>query len=184
MTAPSPYPSLRRPLLAIVLGCVVGIAAGLAAGFYAGSQLDDSGVPTESRNELVALLLAVLNAVLTAISYSISFLVPALNWFAGVWAACVALALAVDCCQPQQRSVPKMTALALLVLLSGLGLVAVAVWARGYDADHPAQVLATIAPALACSAALLVALPVLVIGHFVGRRRARRAMPTHAAAGA
>jgi hypothetical protein len=180
MTAPSPYPSLRRPLLAIVLGCVVGIAAGLAAGFYAGSQLDDSGVPTESRNELVALLLAVL----TAISYSISFLVPALNWFAGVWAACVALALAVDCCQPQQRSVPKMTALALLVLLSGLGLVAVAVWARGYDADHPAQVLATIAPALACSAALLVALPVLVIGHFVGRRRARRAMPTHAAAGA
>ncbi|WP_369915893.1 hypothetical protein AB8810_06620 [Xanthomonas sp. NCPPB 3005] len=180
MTAPSPYPSLRRPLLAIVPGCVVGIAAGLAAGFYAGSQLDDSGVPTESRNELVALLLAVL----TAISYSISFLVPALNWFAGVWAACVALALAVDCCQPQQRSVPKMTALALLVLLSGLGLVAVAVWARGYDADHPAQVLATIAPALACSAALLVALPVLVIGHFVGRRRARRAMPTHAAAGA
>jgi len=180
MTASSPYPSLRRPLLAIVLGCVVAIAAGLAAGFYAGSQLDDSGVPTKSGNELVALLLAVL----TAISYSISFLVPALNWFAGVWAACVALALAVDCCQPQQRSVPKMTALALLVLLSGLGLVAVAVWARGYDADHPAQVMVTIAPALACSAALLVALPVLVIGHFVGRRRARRAMPTHAAAGA
>ncbi|MCC4597950.1 hypothetical protein NRY95_06380 [Xanthomonas campestris pv. phormiicola] len=180
MTAPSAYPSLRRPLLAIVLGCVVGIAAGLAAGFHAGSQLDDSGVPTKSGNELVA----VLNAVLTAISDSISFLVPALNWFAGGWAACVALALAVDCCQPQQRSVPKMTALALLVLLSGPGLVAVAVWARGDDADHPAQVLATIAPALACSAALLVALPVLVIGHFVGRRRARRAMPTHAVAGA
>lgn len=174
------YPSLRRPLLAIVLGCVVGIAAGLAAGFYAGSQLDDSGVTTKSGNELVALLLAVL----TAISYSISFLVPALNWFAGVWAACVALALTVDCCQPQQRSVPKMTALALLVLLSGLGLVAVAVWARGYDTDDTAQVLAMIAPALACSVALLVALPVLVIGHFVGRRRARRAMPTHAAAGA
>ncbi|QNH20289.1 hypothetical protein HEP73_01189 [Xanthomonas sp. GW] len=173
------YPSLRRPLLAIVLGCVVAIAAGLSAGFYALWQLDDSGVPTNSGHGLVALLLAVL----TAIGYSISFLVPALNWFAGVWAACVALALAVDCCQQQQRSVPKMTALALLVLLSGLGLVAMAVRARGYDADDTAQVLAMIAPVLACSVALLVALPVLLIGHFVGRRRARRSMPTHAAAG-
>ncbi|WIH03989.1 hypothetical protein KHF85_14195 [Xanthomonas translucens pv. graminis] len=74
-------PSLRGPLLAIVLGCVVAIAAGLAAGFYAGSQLDDSGVHTNSGHGLVAL-------------------------------------------------------------------------------------------------------PVLLIGHFVGRRRARRSMPTHAAAGA
>ncbi|MDR6675316.1 hypothetical protein [Xanthomonas sp. 1678] len=177
MIAPSPYPSLRRPLLAIVLGCAVGIAAGLAAGFHAWWQLGDSGVPTNSGHGLVALLLAVL----TVIGYSVSFLMPALNWFAGVWAACVALALAVDSYQPQQRSVPKMTALALLLLASGLGVLAVTWWARGYDPDHPAQLVALIAPALACSSGLLVALPVLVIGHFVGRRRARRAMPTHAA---
>ncbi|CTP82268.1 hypothetical protein [Xanthomonas graminis] len=30
----------------------------------------------------------------------------------------------------------------------------------------------------------LAALPVLLLGHVLGRRRARRAMPTHAAAGA
>lgn len=172
------YPSLRRPLLAIVLGCAVGIAAGLAAGLHAWWRLGDSGVPTNGGHGLVALLLAVL----TAINYSVSFLVPALNWFAGAWAACVALALAVESGQPQQRSLPKTAALAVLVLLSGVGMVAVSTWARGHDPDHPAQLVATIAPALACSAALLVALPVLLIGHFVGRRRARRAMPTHATA--
>ncbi|UYB53422.1 hypothetical protein OCJ37_05610 [Xanthomonas sp. AM6] len=175
---PAPYPSLRRPLLAIVLGCAAGVAAGLAAGLHSWWQLGDSGVPSNGGHGLVALLLAVL----TAINYSVGFLVPALNWFAGVWAACVTLALAVDSCQPQQRSLPKTTALALLVLLSGLGMMAVALWARGYDPGHPVQLLAPIAPALACSAALLVALPVLLFGHFVGRRRARRAMPTHAAA--
>jgi hypothetical protein len=153
------YPSLRRPLLAIVLGCVIGIAAGLAAGFYAWWQLGDSGVPTNSGHGLVALLLAVL----TVIGYSVSFLVPALNWFAAIWAGCVALALSIDLCQRRQRSVPKIAALALLVLAIGLGL------------------LAMLAPALACSAALLVALPVLLSGHFFGRRRARRAMPTRTA---
>ncbi|WP_369936971.1 hypothetical protein [Xanthomonas tesorieronis] len=174
------YPSLRLPLLAIVLGCAFGIAAGLAAGFHAWWQLGDSGVPTNGGHGLVALLLAVL----TAIGYSVSFLVPALNWFAAVWAGCVALALSIDLCQGRQRSVPKVAALTLLVLASGLGLLAMSAWARGYDPGHPAQLLAMIAPALACSAALLLALPVLLIGHFVGRRRARRAMPTHAAAGA
>ncbi|MBB4125889.1 putative membrane protein [Xanthomonas translucens] len=178
MTAP--YPSLRRPLLAIVLGCAVGIAAGLAAGLSAWWQLGDSGVPTNGGHGLVALLLAVL----TAIGYSVSFLVPALNWFAAVWAGCVALALSIDLCQRRQRSVPKAAALVVLVLTSGLGLLAMSAWARGYDPGHPAQLLAMIAPALACSAALLLALPVLLSGHFVGRRRARRAMPTHAAAGA
>ncbi|MBN6152425.1 hypothetical protein JR065_18970 [Xanthomonas sp. AmX2] len=177
MTAPSPYPSLRRPLLAIVLGCAVGAMAGLAAGFHGWWLLGDSGVPSNGGHGLVALLLAVL----TAINYSVGFLVPALNWFAGVWTACVALALAVDSCQPQQRSVPKLTALALLLLASGLGMLAVAWWAHGHDPDHPAQLVALIAPALACSAALLVALPALLLGHFVGRRRARRAMPTPAA---
>jgi hypothetical protein len=171
------YPSLRRPLLAIVLGCVIGIAAGLAAGFYAWWQLGDSGVPTNSGHGLVALLLAVL----TVIGYSVSFLVPALNWFAAIWAGCVALALSIDLCQRRQRSVPKIAALALLVLAIGLGLLAMSAWARGYDPDHPAHLLTMLAPALACSAALLVALPVLLIGHFVGRRRARRAMPTRTA---
>ncbi|WP_369979986.1 hypothetical protein [Xanthomonas bundabergensis] len=178
MIAPFASPSLRRPLLAIVLGCVLGVAAGLAAGLHAWWQLGDSGVPSNGGHGLVALLLAVL----TAIGYSVGFLVPALNWFAGVWAACLALALAVDSCQPRQRSVPKLAALAALVLLSGLGLAAVSAWARGYDPGHPAHLVASVAPALACSAALLVALPVLLIGHFVGRRRARRAMPTQVAA--
>lgn len=174
------YPSLRRPLLAIVLGCAVGLAAGLAAGLHAWWQLGDSGVPTNGGHGLVAALLAVL----AAISYSIGFLVPALNWFAAVWAGCVALALFIDLCQQRQRSAPKLAGLVLLVLASGLGLLAMSAWARGFDPNHPAQLLAMIAPALACSAALLLALPVLLIGHVVGRRRARRAMPTQAAAGA
>lgn len=168
------YPSLRRPLLAIVLGCAVGIAAGLAAGLLAWWRLGDTGIPTDSDNDLLALLLAVLNALI----HTFGSLAPTLNWFAGTWAACVALGLAVDSCQPGQRSVPKAAALAVLVLVSGAGSAALVLWARGYDPRHPVQLVALLAPALACSAALLITLPVLLTGHFVGRRRARRDMPT------
>ncbi|MFC6838632.1 hypothetical protein ACFQGW_00590 [Xanthomonas theicola] len=69
--------------------------------------------------------------------------------------------------------------MAALVLLSGLSLAALSAWARGYDPGHPAQLVASVVPGLACSAALPATLPVLLIGHFIGRRRARRTMPTH-----
>ncbi|WP_369943635.1 hypothetical protein [Xanthomonas medicagonis] len=171
------YPSLRRPLLAIVLGCAVGIAAGLAAGLLAWWRLGDTGIPTDSNNELLAPLFAVLNALV----HTFGSLAPMLNWFAGTWAACVALVLAVDSCQPGQRSVPKAAALAVLVVVSGAGTAALVLWTRGYDPRHPVQLVALLAPALACSAALLLALPALLIGHVLGGRRARRAMPTRTA---
>lgn len=172
-----PYPSLRRPLLAIVLGFFAGVVAGLGAGVHAWWQLGSSGLPSQGGHGAASLLLAAL----TALNYGGSFLVPALNWLVAVWLACVMIALAIDVCQPRQRSAPKIAALALLVLLSGLGMAAVSAWAAGYADDHPAQLVLLIAPALAGTAALLVALPALLLGHFVGRRRARRAMPTPAA---